>query len=217
MNETAEVYNQSSEFYLEQIGSTISELAETPEDQAHLTAFASAVLESGGGRVLDLGCGVGRATSFLHDAGLDISGVDISTGMLEGARASHPHLQFAEGSFADIAADDHELAGACLWYCIIHTSLPDLAGCWAELKRTVRPGGHVLLAFQSGNNERVEVPNAHQTSATLVSYRHNAYNVAEALRSHGFAITSQATRQLPPPHQRQTTALTFITAVHKTI
>lgn len=213
MNETAEVYNQSSDFYLEQIGSTISELAETPEDQSHLTAFASLVLETGGGRVLDLGCGVGRATSFLHDAGLDISGVDISTGMLEGARLSHPHLEFSEGSFFDIDAADRELAGACLWYSTIHTSLPDLDACWTELARTVRHGGHVLLAFQSGNNERVEVPNAHQTSATLVSYRHNADDVVEALKHNGFDIVTRATRDLPPPHQRQTTALTFITAV----
>ena len=215
MNETAEVYNQSSDFYLARIGSRISEEAEPPEDQAHLAAFAAAVLASGGGPVLDLGCGVGRATSYLHDAGLTISGVDISTGMLDGARASHPHLHFAEGSFVELTADDGELAGACLWYSIIHTSLPDLDGCWAELERTVRPGGHVLLGFQSGNNERVEIPNAHQTTATLVSFRHNPDDIAGALREHGFDLVQQTTRKLPPPHARQTTALTFITAMRQ--
>lgn len=160
MNETAAVYNQSTDFYLENIGSTITELFEPSEDQAHLRAFANAVLESGGGRVLDLGCGVGRATSFLHEAGLDISGVDISTGMLEGARASHPDLVFAEGSFTDIDAGDQELAGACLWYSIIHTSLADLDACWANCSEPSGPAGMSFSRSSPGttNGSRYPTP-----------------------------------------------------------
>ena len=70
------------------VGTTVTPEFETPLDRSMLSAFALQVNESGGGRVADIGCGVGRATSYLADQDLDIMGVDLSPGMVAVARAA---------------------------------------------------------------------------------------------------------------------------------
>ena len=47
-----------------------------------------------GTRVLDYGAGTGASSSFLHNLGLDVIGVDVSSNMLEKARTSYPSIQF---------------------------------------------------------------------------------------------------------------------------
>ena len=66
------------------------ELHRKPWDRATLTAFAELVLASGGGPVLEVGCGPGRITAHLHGLRLDVSGVDLSPQMVEEARRAPP-------------------------------------------------------------------------------------------------------------------------------
>ena len=47
-----------------------------------------------GTRALDYGAGTGASSSFLYDLGLDVIGLDISSNMLEKARANFPSIQF---------------------------------------------------------------------------------------------------------------------------
>ncbi|MFC4032697.1 class I SAM-dependent DNA methyltransferase [Streptomyces polygonati] len=61
-----------------------------------------------GSRVLDLGCGTGLPTARqLTDAGLRVTGVDLSPGMLARARANVPEGGFVQADIADLA----DLAG----------------------------------------------------------------------------------------------------------
>jgi ubiquinone/menaquinone biosynthesis C-methylase UbiE len=50
-------------------------------------AFYDRLARATGGPVLELGCGTGRIALALAQAGLSVTGVDISTGMLALARA----------------------------------------------------------------------------------------------------------------------------------
>lgn len=60
-------------------------------------------------RAMDFGCGTGRSTRFLRGLGYDVTGVDISAGMIEQARARDP-----SGDYRLIADGGLEaFAGAC--------------------------------------------------------------------------------------------------------
>ena len=55
------------------------------------------------GRVVDLGCGSGIWASVLAEAGYDVTGIDISSAMIELARARVPDGTFHVGSFLEVA------------------------------------------------------------------------------------------------------------------
>ena len=53
--------------------------------------------------MLDLGCGTGLPTARqLTDAGLRVTGVDLSAGMLALARANVPDAEFVQADLADL-------------------------------------------------------------------------------------------------------------------
>lgn len=125
--------------------------AEHTLDLAMIDAFVAVV---GGGRVLDAGCGAGRMTRHLAALGVVVEGVDLSPGMIEEARATQPGARFTEASLADLPFPDDTFAGALAWYSTIHLPASWLGTALAELVRVVRPGGHLLLGFQSGTGTR---------------------------------------------------------------
>jgi len=201
LSSTKHVYDHSAEDYAAAVGTTVTPDFETPLDRAMLSAFALQVNESGGGRVADIGCGVGRATSYLADQGLDILGVDVSPQMVAVALAAHPDLEFEVGSLMALPFEAESLAGAVLWYSIIHTPPPDLPGVWRELARVLAVPGNVLLAFQAGGNDEVVQADAHGTGVTLRHYRHLLEDVATSLNESGFEVQARWWREPELEHE----------------
>ncbi|MGI5456934.1 class I SAM-dependent methyltransferase [Streptomyces sp. CA-249302] len=167
-------------------------LAESPLDRAVLVGFAELVGE--GGKVADLGCGPGRVTRYLASLGLDVFGLDLSESMLAIARREHPELRFEQGSMLELDLPDGALAGVVSWYSSIHTPVDELPALFAEFRRVLVPGGHLLLAFQVG-----DVPNRHEQPfghpVTLDFLRRQPEQMAELLRAAGFAPVSRTVRE----------------------
>lgn len=100
---------------------------------------------SGDRDVLEVGCGTGLILQRVAPHARSARGVDLSPGMLEGARArgldvvegSATALPFADGSF-DLAYSFKVLA-----------HIPDWDACMREMVRVTRPGG--LLVFDIYN------------------------------------------------------------------
>lgn len=188
-----------------------TELAAKPLDRGLLAAFAELVKNSGGGPVADLGCGPGRVTGHLHSLGLDAFGVDLSPAMIEVARRKHPSLRFEEGSITDLALADGELSGILAWYSIIHTPPELLPVVFAEFHRVLASGGHLLLAFQAGDNERVHREEAYGHAVTLYSYRLSPEHVCELLAEAGLVVDTRILRE-PVPDSYERTRQTYLLA-----
>jgi SAM-dependent methyltransferase len=174
----------------------------SPWEQAVLGAFAATVLAAGGGPVLDAGCGTGRITGHLAALGLDVSGVDLSPGMVDVARRTLPDLPFAVGTMADLAVADGTLAGALAWYSIIHTPPADRPAVFDELARVLAPGGHLVVAFQVGN-ERVRLEHAYGHDLTLDAYRLDPDTIAAELEAAGLPVTARLVRDPVAPEPQQ--------------
>jgi ubiquinone/menaquinone biosynthesis C-methylase UbiE len=148
-----------------------------------------------GARVLDAGCGTGRMTAHLRalDAGLDITGLDLSPEMLRQARLAVPGVEFVEGELASLPFADAAFDGVLVWYSIIHTPDEGLPAVIAELRRVVRPGGVVLLGFQAGTGER-RIAHAYGHDLDLLAYLHDVHAVAAGLAEAGFTVHTRLER-----------------------
>ncbi|MBB4926897.1 class I SAM-dependent DNA methyltransferase [Kitasatospora kifunensis] len=174
-----------------------AELAGKPLDRAMLAVFAELVLADGladgSGPVADLGCGPGRITAHLNSLGLNAFGVDLSPAMVELARQTHPGLRFEEGSMTGLDLADGSLAGVVAWYSIIHTPPERLPLVLSEFHRVLVPGGHLLVAFQVGDEPRhLEWPGL---PASLDFRRWSPDRIAELLREAGFEVTARLARE----------------------
>jgi ubiquinone/menaquinone biosynthesis C-methylase UbiE len=128
--------------------------AEAPLDLAMVDAFADAVTSGEQARVLDAGCGAGRMSRYLAERGCLVEGVDLSSGMVAMARRDHGDLVFTVGSLTDLPYPDNQFTGVMLWYSIIHTPPAGQARIFEEAARVLRPAGHLLVSFQSGEGTR---------------------------------------------------------------
>ena len=128
---------------------------QSPLESHAVACFADAVVgQAIAGTVIDVGSGVGHVTAELSRLGLDVVGVEPSSGMRAIAQSTYPDCRFIE--------DDAHLAGPAAGirvgailarYSLIHvdpTTLPEIVETWAA---RVSDGGHLLIAGQALDTE----------------------------------------------------------------
>jgi demethylmenaquinone methyltransferase/2-methoxy-6-polyprenyl-1,4-benzoquinol methylase len=93
-----------------------------------------------GSLVADLACGTGDFCRELQKQGLRPIGFDLSFGMLAAARTSAP---LAEADALALPIPDSSLDGVTCGFAL--RNLVELDGFFAELARTVRPGGRIAF------------------------------------------------------------------------
>jgi len=95
-------------------------------------------------RVLDFGCGTGHVAAALATAGYEVSGCDLSTGMLAEGQSRFPAVAFTAltPGWTRLPYDDGQfdavVASSVLEY------VDDVARVLGEIGRVVRPGGFFL-------------------------------------------------------------------------
>ncbi|BFV55227.1 class I SAM-dependent methyltransferase [Kitasatospora sp. CMC57] len=142
-------YDTVAEEYRRRIG---DELARKPLDRALLRALLEQT--DPGAPVADLGCGPGHVTGWLAAHGARPVGIDLSPAMVALARRDHPESEFREGDLLRLPAADGEFGAAVALYSVIHLEPAELRPAIAEIHRTLRPGGLLLLAFHLGTEVR---------------------------------------------------------------
>ncbi|MEH0110921.1 class I SAM-dependent methyltransferase [Tersicoccus sp. MR15.9] len=196
-------YDTVADAYADAFASTEPEL---PVDLAMIEHFASLLAEPR--EVLDAGCGAGRMMPLLAGLGCRVQGIDLSRGMIRRARRDHTQFPSRVGSLSDLPLPDAAVDGVFSWYSTIHTPDAELPAVLTELRRVVKPGGHVLLAFQSGSGV-TEVSGAYrQRGLDVALYRHDrtADDAVAALLAAGMEEVARLERA-PAAHERTAQAV----------
>ncbi|MFN8074570.1 MAG: class I SAM-dependent methyltransferase [Kineosporiaceae bacterium] len=183
-----EAYSAVAELYIERIG----RLDAVPTEDPPVIARHLAGLD---GPVLDVGCGPGHLTAFLHEAGADVTGIDPVPAFLAHARTAHPGVAFEAGSFAALARPDASVAGVLAWFSLIHTPPGEVDAALAELRRVLRPGGVIVVGFFSWD---VCEPFPHKV---VTAYRWPVDELSARLASAGFAELERAVRMPSGEHR----------------
>ena len=93
--------------------------------------------------VLEVGCGTGLILSRIAGFASKAKGIDLSPGMLEGAR--NRGLDVVEGSATELPFDDRTFDVTCSFKVLAH--IPDVERALSEMARVTRSGGHVIAEF----------------------------------------------------------------------
>lgn len=164
-----------------------------PDDRAlihdHLTGLP--------GPVLDLGCGPGYWTAFLHAHRAEVTGVDVVPEFITHARAAHPGPTFRLGSMTDLDVPAHSVAGLLAWYSTIHLPPPELDPLLATFHRLLAPSGVLVVGFFDSEDE--VAPFDH---AVVTAYRWPADVYAEHLTRAGFEEVARVRRRTERPDRR---------------
>ena len=186
-------------------------MVEPPIDQLMLKAFGEVVLSSGGGPVLDVGCGPGRISHNLAALGVDVSGLDLSPGMVAVARESYPGLRFEVGSMLALGLPDGALAGVVAWWSIIHISPELLPTVLAELARVLAPGGWLLVGFHVGDEIR-HMTHAYGHDVSMDAWRHRPERIVELATAAGLSPYATLLREPQGRERSQQATLLFTKA-----
>lgn len=111
-------------------------------EYARILAACGVAAEKRGARVLDAGCGSGAFSEYLLGMGLDVTGMDVSGGLISLAQAALPAGKFLTGDifrtgFPD-ASFDAVFCGA-----VLHHFPLSLREAFREFRRILVPGGKV--------------------------------------------------------------------------
>jgi ubiquinone/menaquinone biosynthesis C-methylase UbiE len=100
--------------------------------------------------VLEVGAGTGLILEGLGDAPKQKMGIDISSGMLEKARARG--FDVVQGSATDLPFDDASFDLTFSFKVLSH--IPEIEKALAEMARVLRPGGHLVAEFYNAHSIR---------------------------------------------------------------
>jgi len=145
LREVEKLYDRIARKYAEAF---TGEHEKKPKDREILHRFSQ---EIGDRRpVWDFGCGPGQTTKYLKNLGIEISGLDLSEGMLEQARTIHHEIHFRKGNILDLEFEDDSIGGVVAFYAIVHFTEEQVGIAFREVFRVLQPGGILLLTYHVG-------------------------------------------------------------------
>ncbi|NNE81219.1 MAG: methyltransferase domain-containing protein [Silicimonas sp.] len=122
---------------------------EKPSPDRHLEAYIAALPT--GARVLDLGCGPGRAAAAMRDAGLLVDASDASPEMAAIARDRFDLKVRVADFFALDAVDRYD--GIYANFSLLHAPKSDMPGHLARIATALKPGGLFHVGLKTGTGE----------------------------------------------------------------
>lgn len=186
--QTSQAYGRRAAEYIELLG-TVDALA--APDRAFVGRWAD---EHRDGPIVDVGCGPGHWTQWLHERGLSVSGVDPTPEFVAHARNRYPHLDIALGRGEALDAGDASLSGILAWYSLIHTPPERIGDILGEFARCVAPGGGLLVGFfEGGELEAFD-------HAVTTAYFWPVESLGKKIEEAGFTVIARETR-VDPGHR----------------
>ncbi|MBM9468384.1 class I SAM-dependent methyltransferase [Nakamurella sp. YIM 132084] len=176
-------------------------LDSAPWLRAALDAFAEQV--RGLGPVLDAGCGPGDASGYLHERGVQVTGIDLSPRMVGHARRLHPQLTFDVASVTEIAPAAESLGGVLGWWSWFNLPRAVLPQVIARMTGALRPGGHLLIGTHVGEGDLERTTAYGDVPVHWTTHLYQPEELTTLLTAAGLTIAAELRLPSEPPQHAQ--------------
>ena len=144
LGETIRTYDLNVEDYIRKL--------EFPLPLKYLIDFTGLL---SGKNILDAGCGAGRDSKYFFDNGFELTGVDLSQGMLEAAKRISK-ASFLLRDIRDTGFLDGYFDGIWCYNALLHLDEGSLNDAIREFSRVLKAGGILFVNTKQSNNEMIE-------------------------------------------------------------
>lgn len=134
-----------------------------------------------GPRVLDLGCGPGRDAKSFREMGLEVTGIDLSSKLLDIAQSLVPRVGFTRMDMRRLGLASGSFHG--VWACasFLHIPRQEAPATMEEIFRVLISGGFLYLSVKKGEGQGFD------DRGIFYVYYH-AEELAQLAREAGFEI-----------------------------
>jgi ubiquinone/menaquinone biosynthesis C-methylase UbiE len=156
---TRETYDQIASGYARRINHLIADTWVGRFEQSLLDELVSSVTVGEGRtiKILDIGCGQGKDTSYLSQKeGVIPIGLDYSSGMLAEARRSFPDIAFVQMDMRGLGFSDGSFDGVWANGCVYHVPKKELPRVLSGVRCVLKASGAFSFNFKAGAGERLE-------------------------------------------------------------
>jgi ubiquinone/menaquinone biosynthesis C-methylase UbiE len=113
---------------------------------------------AGGSRVLDAGCGTGVPTMRqLQEAGLSVTGIDISGVMLALARQNVPEADLRQLDLTEVSTELGRFDAVVAFFSLLMLPRADIPGALARLYDVLSPGGLLAIGMVEADVDNVPI------------------------------------------------------------
>lgn len=111
-----------------------------------------------GSNILDIGCGNGKVSSFLYEAGHKVTGVDINKNAIEKNKQENPAINYYYADITEkIPFPDNTFDVITISYVFVSIVDVDLVRyAVSEIRRVLKKGGYIWLCEAIYSNEYME-------------------------------------------------------------
>ena len=181
-SETIAWYNQNAEQYTQAI-ENLSPLDDIDRFIKSLPQHA---------RVLDTGCAGGRDSYLFSQKGLEVVGIDLSSGLIKVAKEKHPDIDFVEGNFLRLPFEDKSFDGIWNHASLLHLETVDeVKTALGEFERVLKNGGflYTKVKAQTGSDKTAVVRDSLSNHERFFQYFTMA-EIQTLLNDSGFEIVN---------------------------
>lgn len=142
--------------------------------------------------VIDVGCGTGHILQYCAANGHQVTGVDVSEGMLSQAKLQVPQAKLVQMHADSLAFPNNSFDGLISRYVLQHLTQVDVS--IAEFYRVLKPGGYAYVVIHVSNTDSLDeswytFPN---DGGKIKMNYHAPEDALNAVKSAGFSIEKKA-------------------------
>ena len=166
-----------------------------------------------GNDILDLGCGMGHYSNYMHNKGYTVTGIDFSSTMLDIAKKNYLNIEFIESDACDLSKiNGRKYDGIVLAYLLQHLSRKESEELFKELPKYLKPNAKLLIFTRQGNRDLEEVEPIDPQYVYQIS-EYNKETLSALLNNTGWNIIKIETK--PPVEDDYSLAPDTLVAIAK--